>query len=55
MATFFIQYNERVNNYWAREVEADTLEQAQVIFLAEIQGEEPDDVDVITNWFEENE
>ena len=55
MPTFFIQYNERVNNFWAREIEAETLDQAQVIFLAEIQGEEPDDVDVITNWFETNE
>ena len=55
MATFFVQYNERVNNFWSRDIEADTLEQAQDIFLSEIQGTEPDNVDAITSWFEEEE
>ena len=52
MTTYTIVYYERVNNYWSREIEADTLDQAQDIFLKEIQGTEPDDVDVIDNVFE---
>ena len=52
MTTYTIDYYERVNNYWSREIEADTLDQAQDIFLKEIQGTEPDDVDVIDNVFE---
>jgi len=53
MATFTIDYYERVNNYWCREIEADSLDQAQDIFLKEIQGAEPDSVDVIDTIFEE--
>ena len=53
MATFTIDYYERVNNYWCREIEADSLDQAQDIFLKEIQGEEPDSVDVIDAIFED--
>ena len=52
MAKYTIDYYERVNNYWCREIEADTLDQAQDIFLSEIQGTEPDDVDVIDTMFE---
>jgi len=55
MTIYTIDYYERVNNYWSREIEADTLNEAQVIFLAEIQGTEPDDVDVIDNVFEDIE
>lgn len=52
MTTYTIDYYERVNNYWNREIEADTLIEAQDIFLAEIQGEEPDHIDVIDTVFE---
>ena len=55
MPTFNIDYFERVNNYWNREIEADTLVEAQTLFLAEIQGTEPDHVDVIGYEFEEGE
>jgi hypothetical protein len=52
MATYTIDYYERVNNYWHREIEADTLIEAQDLFLQEIQGEEPDHIDVIDTVFE---
>ena len=53
MTIFNINYYERVNNYWSREIEADTLDEARDLFLEEIQGTEPDDVDVIDNVFEQ--
>jgi hypothetical protein len=52
MPTYNIDYYERVNNYWSREIEADNIEQAKDLFLEDIQGTEPDDVDVIDNVFE---
>jgi hypothetical protein len=55
MPIFEIDYYERVNNYWSREIEADTLDKAQDLFLVEIQGTEPDNTDVIDNVFETKE
>jgi hypothetical protein len=55
MPIYNIDYYERANNYWNREIEADNIEQAKDLFLAEIQGTEPDDVDVIDNVFEDIE
>ena len=55
MTIYNIDYYERVNNYWSREIEADDIEQAKDLFLKEIQGTEPDDVDVIDNVFEDIE
>lgn len=55
MPIFTIEYNERVNNFWSRDIEAETLDQAQDIFLTEIQGQEPDDSDVVDSWFNEEE
>ena len=52
MPIYNIDYYERVNNYWSREIEADNVEQAKDLFLKDIQGTEPDDVDVIDNVFE---
>jgi hypothetical protein len=52
MPIYNIDYHERVNNYWNREIEADNIEEAKDLFLKEIQGTEPDDVDVIDNIFE---
>jgi hypothetical protein len=52
MPIYNIDYYERVNNYWSREIEADDVEQAKDLFLKDIQGTEPDDVDVIDNVFE---
>ena len=52
MPIYNIDYHERVNNYWNREIEADNIEQAKDLFLKEIQDTEPDDVDVIDNIFE---
>ena len=52
MTIYNIDYYERVNNYWSREIEADNVEQAKDLFLKDIQGTEPDDVDVIDNVFE---
>ena len=52
---FSIDYYERVNNYWHREIEADTLVEAQTIMREEIQGTEPDHVDIIGYEFEEGE
>ena len=52
MPIYNIDYYERVNNYWSREIEADDIEQAKDLFLKDIQGTEPDDVDVIDNVFE---
>jgi hypothetical protein len=52
MPIYNIDYHERVNNYWSREIEADNIEQAKDLFLKEIQDTEPDDVDVIDNIFE---
>jgi hypothetical protein len=52
MPIYNIDYYERVNNYWSREIEADNIEQAKDLFLKDIQGTEPDDVDVIDNVFE---
>ena len=52
MTIYNIDYYERVNNYWSREIEADNIEQAKDLFLEEIQGTEPDYVDVIDNVFE---
>jgi hypothetical protein len=51
MTIFPIQYNEQVNNYWYREIEADTLIEAQDLFLKEIQGTEPDDMFIIDDDF----
>jgi hypothetical protein len=55
MPIYNIDYYERANNYWSREIEADNIEQAKDLFLKEIQGTEPDDVDVIDNVFEDIE
>lgn len=55
MPKFSIDYFERVNNYWNREIEADTLVEAQTLLIAEIQGTEPDHVDVIGYGFEDGE
>jgi len=55
MPKFNIDYFERVNNYWNREIEADTLVEAQTKLREEIQGTEPDHVDVIGYGFEEGE
>jgi hypothetical protein len=55
MAKFSIDYYERVNNYWNREIEADTLVEAQTLMLEEIQGTEPDHIDIIGYEFEEGE
>ena len=55
MAIYNIDYYERVNNYWSREIEAEDIDQARDIFLKEIQGTEPDDVDVIDNVFEDTD
>ena len=52
MTIYNIDYYERANNYWSREIEADNIEQAKDLFLEEIQGTEPDYVDVIDNVFE---
>lgn len=52
MPIYNIDYYERANNYWSREIEADNVEQAKDLFLEEIQGTEPDYVDVIDNVFE---
>ena len=52
---FSIDYHERVNNYWHREIEANTLVEAQTIMREEIQGTEPDHVDFIGYEFEEGE
>ena len=52
---FSIDYYERVNNYWHREIEADTLVEAQTIMREEIQGTEPDHIDIIGYEFEEGE
>jgi len=55
MPKFSIDYYERVNNYWNREIEADTLVEAQTLMLEEIQGTEPDHIDIIGHEFEEGE
>jgi hypothetical protein len=55
MPTYTIDYYERSNNYWSREIEADTLIEAQDLFLQEIAGTNPDDVDVIDSVFETKE
>jgi hypothetical protein len=55
MPIYNIDYYERVNNYWSREIEANNIEEAKKFFLEEIQGTEPDDVDVIGNVFEDIE
>ena len=52
MPIYNIDYYERANNYWSREMEADNIEQAKDLFLEEIRGTSPDDVDVIDNVFE---
>ena len=52
---FNLDYYERVNNYWNREIEADTLVEAMTKFREEIQGTEPDHVDMIGYEFEEGE
>ena len=52
---FNLDYHERVNNYWNREIEADTLVEAMTKFREEIQGTEPDHVDMIGYEFEEGE
>ena len=52
---FNLDYHERVNNYWNREIEADTLVEAMTKFREEIQGTEPDHVDMIGYEFEEAE
>ena len=55
MPKFSIDYYERVNNYWHREIEADTLMDAHDKLIEEIQGTEPDHVDIIGYEFEEGE
>jgi hypothetical protein len=55
MPKFNIDYFERVNNYWNREIEADTLLEAQEKMREEIQGVEPDHQDIIGYEFEEGE
>ncbi len=55
MPKYSIDYFERVNNYWHREIEADTLIEAQDFLLREIQGTEPDHTDIIGAAFEEGE
>jgi hypothetical protein len=55
MPKFNIDYFERVNNYWNREIEADTLVEAQSKMREEIQGAEPDHQDIIGYEYEEGE
>ena len=55
MPKFSIDYYERVNNYWHREIEAETLMEARVKLVEEVQGTEPDHVDFIGYEFEEGE
>jgi hypothetical protein len=55
MPIFNIDYFERVNNYWNREIEADTLVEAQTIMREIIMGTEPDHIDFIGYEFEEGE
>ena len=52
MPIYNIDYYERSNNYWSREIEANSIEEAKAFFLDEIAGTKPDDVDVIDNVFE---
>jgi hypothetical protein len=55
MPKFNIDYYERVNNYWSREIEADTLIEAQEKLREDIQGTEPDHIDIVGYEFEEGE
>jgi hypothetical protein len=55
MPKFSIDYHERINYYWNREIEADTLIEAQEKLREEVQGTEPDYVDFIGYEFEEGE
>jgi hypothetical protein len=55
MPKYNIDYFERVNNYWNREIEAENSTIAQTLFLEEIQGTEPDHVDRIGYGFEDGE
>jgi hypothetical protein len=55
MPKYSIDYHERVNNYWHREIEAETLMEARVKLIEEVQGTEPDHVDFIGYEFEEGE
>jgi hypothetical protein len=55
MPKYSIDYFERVNNYWNREIEAENSTIAQTLFLEEIQGTEPDHVDRIGYGFEDGE
>lgn len=55
MNTYTIEHYEQVEQYWSREVTADTIEMAQEIFFSMIQGEVPDSVETIdstTEWKE---
>jgi hypothetical protein len=52
MPIYYIDYYERVNNYWSREINANSIQEAKAFFLEEIQGTSPDYVDVIDNVFE---
>lgn len=47
MATYTIEYYEQIEQYWSREVTADTIEIAQEIFFSMIQGEVPNSEEAI--------
>lgn len=55
MPKYSIDYYERVNNYWHREIEADSLIEAQEKMREEVQGTEPIYVDFIGYEFEGGE
>lgn len=46
MPVFVIEYTELVKHYWSRTMTAETRTLAEVDFLAEIQGVEPDNITV---------
>ena len=53
MPTFELGYYETVQNYWTREVEADDEDKAAELFLEIIQGEEPDNVETLSQEWED--
>jgi hypothetical protein len=52
MATYTIEYYEQVEQYWSREVAADTIEMAHEIFFSMIQGEVPNSEETIDGTLE---
>lgn len=46
MTVFNIEFRETQESYWSREIEAETLEVAEVLFFSDIQGTEPDDITI---------